>query len=360
MKGFSVFVMMLCVLVPTNGRARPAPCDCYGGIDLDLTPTYWFLLDHLGNPLENGDWAYAVWTGPDKEIDPPDLHGYPTGDDMMLRQSGNYIEYGMFAITATTWGPEDGEHPWPGDLIYCRIFDGPEGSIGHGSYYADSQLHEVRNVFTETFFCVFPGDPYHGHTEFSVPVKPIFLVAVGRNHEVLLKWRTTFMPGYSGFHIERSLEGFTFQRINQEIVVSSGGSENEGLYSYVDGDLDNEAAYYYNLIAVDMDGVEKVVNEIPLPATPRAQVPTTFQVAQQYPNLLIPATQIKYGIPEATHVSITIDNVRGTSIATLVDAHQEAGSYTVSWDMGNLANGVYICRFKAGDFHETVKMVHLK
>jgi hypothetical protein len=137
---------------------------------------YWQLLDHEGRPLEDGDWAYAAWTGHDGQIDPPDAQGYPTGDDVKLPLSTERIEYASFLLVVATWerGCQDAQgrelHPVDGELIYCRIFDGPPGSIGPGSYYADSQLHAVTWKMGDIFHCRFPGDPGAGRTETPVPV----------------------------------------------------------------------------------------------------------------------------------------------------------------------------------------------
>jgi hypothetical protein len=147
------------------GSAAPWPCDCWGGTD--GTGTYWFLLDFLGAPLEDGDWVYTAWVGSDGEIDPPDGSGMATGDDSLLTSAE--MEYSSFFYSATTWAVEDGQHPMLGDRIYCRIFDGPRSEIGPSNHYADSQLYQVVNELGENFYCRFPGDPGNGHTDTPIP-----------------------------------------------------------------------------------------------------------------------------------------------------------------------------------------------
>jgi hypothetical protein len=78
------------------------------------------------------------------------------------------VAYGGFFFSVTTWSVGDGKHPLAGDLIYCRIFDGPQGDIGPSNYYADSQFHEVVNTIGEVFYCEFPGDPGNGYTDTPV------------------------------------------------------------------------------------------------------------------------------------------------------------------------------------------------
>ena len=145
--------------------AAPWPCDCHGGVD--DTGAYWFLTDFYGSPLEDGDWVYAAWVGPDGQIDPPDGSGGVTGDDSLLTFS--LVQFSVFFFSVTTWAEEDGKHPVAGDLIYVRLFDGPQSVIGPSHYYADSQMYQVMNEFGENFFCLFPGDPGNGYTDTPVP-----------------------------------------------------------------------------------------------------------------------------------------------------------------------------------------------
>jgi hypothetical protein len=125
------------------------------------------LLDISGIPLQDGDWVYAAWTGPDGQIDQPNISGGVTNDDVLLINA--VLEYSNFFFTVTTWAPEDGNHPMTGELIYCRMFDGRKEEIGPANFYADSQTYEVTNIFGEEFFCLFPGDPGAGHTNTPVP-----------------------------------------------------------------------------------------------------------------------------------------------------------------------------------------------
>jgi hypothetical protein len=173
MKKFIVLIVVMGIFAVADAQAQPGFCDCYGGMDAD--GNYWKLLDHSSNPLEDGDWVSALWVGPDGEASPPDMNGSPTGDDVLLPLAMESIERSSFFITVTVWWPEaldslgDQKHPTDGDLIYCRIFDGPKGSIGKGNYYADSQIHQCRWKYGDQFGCLFPGDPGAGHTDTPIP-----------------------------------------------------------------------------------------------------------------------------------------------------------------------------------------------
>ena len=88
--------------------------------------------------------------------------------------------------------------------------------------------------------------------------------------------------------------------------------------------------------------------------------PSTFELKANYPNPFNPSTQIEYGIPLQSHVKVEIFNMLGQRVATLVNAQQEAGYHTLTFEAGGLSSGIYIYRMQAGSFTETRKMLLVK
>jgi hypothetical protein len=91
-------------------------------------------------------------------------------------------------------------------------------------------------------------------------------------------------------------------------------------------------------------------------------LPATFNLSRNYPNPFNPATVIEYTLPERASVRLTIHNILGQKIRTLVDQTQPAGTHTAVWDGidqsdHTVASGVYFYRIEAGDFTDTRKMV---
>jgi hypothetical protein len=371
MRKLFILAGVLGAFVASNAYAIPNPCDCFGGIDINLSPTYWYLLDENGYPLQNGDWVYVAWKGPDGITDPPKKTepncGDVTGDDVILREGTIY--YGSFTIGVTTFAPEDGQHPWTGEEIYCRIFNEPKYPACATGYYGESDQHVVENVLGEVFFAKFAGDPFQGYTDWPLPIELISFDAIGMDSRVLLEWRTATESNIVGFHIERSLDAVDFERITQELIPGVGDSTTGSTYSHVDSGVVNGTTYYYNLITVDRNSVEQVANTEPVAATPgettvlvtpSAYVPETFALRQNYPNPFNPVTEITYAIPRNLHVILRVYNVLGGEVATLVDDDQPVGIYTVRWDAEGLPSGVYFCTIRAGDFKSAKKMILLK
>ena len=94
--------------------------------------------------------------------------------------------------------------------------------------------------------------------------------------------------------------------------------------------------------------------------------PAAFSLASNYPNPFNPATTIRYALPQAADVRLTVYNVVGQAVRTLVAEHQSAGRYLVAWDATNdnghsLSAGIYFYRLQAGgEFHAVKKMLLLK
>ena len=95
-------------------------------------------------------------------------------------------------------------------------------------------------------------------------------------------------------------------------------------------------------------------------------LPTAFALADNFPNPFNPATTIKYALPQAADVELTVYNVLGQPVRTLVAEHQSAGRYAVEWDATDdsghsLSSGIYFYRLQAGgEFREVKKMLLIK
>jgi hypothetical protein len=85
--------------------------------------------------------------------------------------------------------------------------------------------------------------------------------------------------------------------------------------------------------------------------------PTWFVLEQNFPNPFNPSTTIRYGLPNRSHVSLTVFNTLGQSVSTLVNGEQEAGYHEVRFDASGLSSGVYFYRIQAGSYVQTHKML---
>jgi hypothetical protein len=92
----------------------------------------------------------------------------------------------------------------------------------------------------------------------------------------------------------------------------------------------------------------------------RSVVPRAFALDQNYPNPFNPSTVIRYSLATRSHVTLSIYNLLGQKVATLIDQDQGVGNYHTTWEPTHLASGVYLYRLEAGQTAESKKMILLK
>lgn len=120
----------------------------------------------------------------------------------------------------------------------------------------------------------------------------------------------------------------------------------------------------------DGDGytnIEEYLNELSpgIPTSvdePTAEVPEQFALLQNYPNPFNPQTTIRYRLPHAGHVRLTVFNLAGQMVAELVNGSEPAGEHAVVWDGRDehgrrVASGLYFYKLESGELNATRKMV---
>lgn len=94
----------------------------------------------------------------------------------------------------------------------------------------------------------------------------------------------------------------------------------------------------------------------------KSVLPTTYKLEQNYPNPFNPETTIEYQLPTPGLVTLTVYDLLGREVATLVNEFKNAGSYNYQFSILNyqLASGVYFYRLQSGSYSETKKLVLVK
>ncbi len=96
------------------------------------------------------------------------------------------------------------------------------------------------------------------------------------------------------------------------------------------------------------------------PVAENGSLPNDFSIAQNYPNPFNPTTAIQYNLPINSDVNLTVYDIQGRRIETLVDDNQSAGNHIVIWNAADKPSGVYFYNIRAGDFSETKRMTLVK
>jgi len=88
--------------------------------------------------------------------------------------------------------------------------------------------------------------------------------------------------------------------------------------------------------------------------------PERFELFDTYPNPFNPETNIKYNLPKASFVTITVYNALGQTVTTLVNKTKKAGLHVTTFNGTNLSSGIYYYLIQAGSFNQVKKMVLMK
>ncbi len=91
-----------------------------------------------------------------------------------------------------------------------------------------------------------------------------------------------------------------------------------------------------------------------------SRVPTKYTLAQNHPNPFNPKTVISYQLAGGSDVELSIYNLLGQKVATLVSERRKAGYHQVEWDASLYASGIYYYKIVAGEFRSVKKMILLK
>lgn len=121
-------------------------------------------------------------------------------------------------------------------------------------------------------------------------------------------------------------------------------------------------------VFVDLDGdgtpddTLTLANEVTDVSNPRGaiDIPNHFRLEQNYPNPFNSTTTIRYGLPIRSVIHLSVYNILGQEVATLVREEMGAGYHEVKFDASSLSSGVYVYRLHAGNFVQSRKLLLLR
>jgi len=107
-----------------------------------------------------------------------------------------------------------------------------------------------------------------------------------------------------------------------------------------------------------------VVTDVKETVENEKQIPNEFNLYQNYPNPFNPSTTINYSLNENTYVTLEVFNILGEKVAQIVNEYQNAGNYSVSFNVEELnkklSSGTYFYSLTGNGFTLTKKMIYLK
>jgi hypothetical protein len=224
----------------------------------------------------------------------------------------------------------------------------PVDIIGLGSQYDSSSPYDggyqiIPRYYADDFL---PAG--------SLPVELTSFSASIVGNSIVLEWKTATETNNMGFEIERATNDKVWQVIG--FVDGYGTTAESKSYTYTDTEVGELINYYYRLKQIDLDGSYSYSAEIEI----TAEMPTSFQLSQNFPNPFNPTTNIRFTLPEASNVQLKVFNALGEEVANLTSDLFEAGVHNIAFDASNLISGVYFYKLEANNFVQVRKMMLLK
>jgi hypothetical protein len=138
------------------------------------------------------------------------------------------------------------------------------------------------------------------------------------------------------------------------------GSRNQGLTDlHIHTFAMDSGGYVY--VGTDKGIWRRSVSDLVVSVNPTAnKVPQEFSLYQNYPNPFNPSTTIKYELPKALVVRLSVYDLLGREVSVLVNERRDAGVHEVTCDGANLASGAYFYRLQAGDITQTRRLMLLR
>jgi photosystem II stability/assembly factor-like uncharacterized protein len=201
----------------------------------------------------------------------------------------------------------------------------------------------------------------HGRSTYrltvTLPVEYTAFSAERQGTNVALHWRTSHETRNRGFGVERSTPDSEWEEIG--FVPGRGSVAAVSSYDFTDSQVPALATtVYYRLKQVDLDGTVTYSRTIPVAWRDAAAV--DFALEQNYPNPFNPVTNIRYALPQQSHVRITVTDATGRVLRVLRDRDERAGQYLVTLDASDLPSGAYFYHLEHDGGRITRKMLVLK
>lgn len=198
-----------------------------------------------------------------------------------------------------------------------------------------------------------PSNHINSLTNSILPVELSSFTAGLSNSSINLRWTTQTELNNYGFEIERGTNNSTFIKIG--FIKGNGTTTLPHNYSFVDNNISGSSKFLYRLKQIDVGGHFNYSKEIEVEV-----IPEHFVLYQNFPNPFNPSTTIRFDLPKAAEVNLSVYDSLGQKITTLVNGYLESGTHSEVFDGKNLASGTYIYKLQAHNFVQTKKMILMK
>ncbi len=230
-----------------------------------------------------------------------------------------------------------------------------------------SMMSPTVVVQPHSFPITFIGEQYHDiNFGFEMGITPVEISVFTLNARigaVHIQWTSESETANLGYNILRSSsKNGDYVAVNQEIIPGSGDSQHPHSYQFTDESVEPGAVYFYLLEDIDYQGHRTAHGPQSVAVL---SAPETFCLEQNYPNPFNGETRIDYQLKQDGVVDLSIYNLLGQKIRTLVAQTMQAGAYSIRWDGRNeqqlpVPSGIYLYILQTDGFKQSRKMQYVK
>lgn len=179
-------------------------------------------------------------------------------------------------------------------------------------------------------------------------------LSINDANEIVIKWsdKSFIEDGYIIERLHNSQNYFT-------IIDSLEENSSE----YIDKNIELSKTYTYRVKAYNGNSESNYSNEATISLVSikeNEELPTEYSLSQNYPNPFNPTTKIKFALPQTAKTKISIYDLLGKELETLLNNELQPGYYEINFNADIYPSGIYFYRIQSGNFIQTKKMILMK
>lgn len=338
--------------------------------DQAATWSNWIRVNDNANPEQSDQWFPAIWCEPTtgklyiKWYDDRENPGaYTTGVWGTYSTTGGTTFAPNQRISNASW-----LYPCPACGANQNCYRGDYDGITANPITGFAVWYDPRNCNYQTMGSYFPdfamrvNPDVHSITNqndsdfsfISVPAVKLYTNSVKFTASVTPPPATgTITLTFLNKSNNNLLDSLTTYPDSLRLRIKATGGVTSGVYSVVIlGKGPNGTPVHQRTIALTVTPVGLSTNE--------NEVPKEFYLYQNFPNPFNPSTQIRFDLPKAGLVNLSVYDLTGRKVADIMNGNISAGKHNIDFNASNLSSGVYFYRIETPDFTSIKKMMLIK
>jgi len=219
-------------------------------------------------------------------------------------------------------------------------------------------MKKVSHLFFLFLFCLISVDSVSAHVVLEYPVGGETFAA---GDHIQIQWMIEIDHGPNNWDLYFSNDGGANW---DEIQLDMEKTQLDYLWTVPDVVTENARIKIIqdndSYINLEDESGNFTITDVQTSIRHQHEIPIVFKLHTNYPNPFNPTTTINYDLPRTMKADVSVYNVLGQKVATLIAGIQNAGYHSVEWDASHVAGGAYFIKLQADEFIQITKAILLK